>query len=458
MFVLSFQRPLLEGLSLNIASNKSRSDAKDAPVTEMNALRSTHISKQDNRRSLTDFKLVGWTIQELDWEWGNTDRVSYQATAANNRTELDNAETGSPDMDGDNQANKKVTRMDGPAQTSCRLRFYFQPQPADSNAEDTSVLAAGKRKKCDDDDDDEELNVRKTRRRHSPSQLALAEEEVKLPFEHVELPGVSSGDVERNSESDDSDWLLKAIGEDASEGGTAPQSPSQAVPAEQPTSTFALDDSLNSSLHTKHDSGTACDVSALACSVEYVGEKEASADLQSEQSPRTECSTVEKNNNLNQKEELDPDLHELPFEPDAANTAGNLSGEEAIEAKEQGLDHQESMMDVIDQGLESTEVAEAEPFNSQVLPADSLEAARLIKSDERLAPPSVENSPAPNRISILYADSQKRLTIDAAIVEEVNLFRAEGRIEIHILSQADVGGDASRKINVRNQEHISDIS
>lgn len=50
------------------------------------------------------------------------------------------------------------------------------------------------------------------------------------------------------------------------------------------------------------------------------------------------------------------------------------------------------------------------------------------------------NTPSANRLSISYARSNRRLAINAEVVETLKLFRQEGRIEVMIKVQKQEDG------------------
>lgn len=134
--------------------------------------------KEENRRTLTDFKIIGLQIEDLDWSWGKIVVQEEKLTEVDPAS--DNKESTSSDVkeeDGDSELAVKTEAEDVkpepslkqeptliisetlPAVPTARLRIYFHTPP---NADDEKPIFAtqssdvrkGKRKKLDDDDAD----------------------------------------------------------------------------------------------------------------------------------------------------------------------------------------------------------------------------------------------------------------------------------------------------------------
>ena len=131
--------------------------------------------KDEKRRTLTDFKLVGLEIQNLDWRWGHVPSDSGASETKNTKSEevssssvkKEDSETDSkpPSMDTDGRtpssglAHLNNLFSSSSLSATSRLRIYFHTLPSPDDARLSLQLSPmadtrkGKRKKLDDDGD-----------------------------------------------------------------------------------------------------------------------------------------------------------------------------------------------------------------------------------------------------------------------------------------------------------------
>lgn len=372
----------------------------------------------------------------MNWSWGNggdipSSRPELDESGVEQKVHL--ALTQDDDIDqaklGDEGSCLSAARLKNTVEPSCRLRFYFQPNLSDARFEQPSITAAGKRKKCDDDDDDN--GDRKSKRRRSPSQSSHLAELGRLSPANSEPPGLN-GDLDHASETDDSDWLMKAIGEDSSEGGIALVSPAQAEIADASVENLEnVDEQDEKGLDLVIDGSTGATGPASTWNV--IG----SLDKRQE-SPQavilTEGFEVQVDEHGN-KRSCEPVVGQLALDDgaelivsDSPALVGNIVvADFELESKEETVS--------------LTGVDRYSP-NPKELSLDSIVKGHTDQEKVH----QFENGA--NRISLLYADSQRRLTIDAAIVDKVHLHRTEGRLELLIRYEPDASGSLGRGIRV----------
>lgn len=229
--------------------------------------------KDENRRTLTDFKIVGLSIADLGWGWGNVPvgappsqadvkqeveeaRVpqSEQHDAADQKPEIASASihaSSSADADAPTSATQPVS-VDGAAIKSegsatvlppppSRIRIYFHtPVTADdahpimsqgsySGAQGSeSAVRKGKRKKLEDDDGDSEDGRGAPPPPPQHSSFEYDGSSTVLSAEHeggdasASRGSVAPSVAETVSEGD---WLMAAIGEDEGEGDEVTDAP-----------------------------------------------------------------------------------------------------------------------------------------------------------------------------------------------------------------------------------------
>ncbi|OBZ71914.1 hypothetical protein A0H81_08263 [Grifola frondosa] len=203
--------------------------------------------KDENRRTLTDFKIVGLEIPELDWSWKASSEsaepalleeasvVAVKAEGVSSSTEVASMDTTIPVVDASvsGEGVETKTEASSPPPPS-RIRIYFHtPVSADDShllsqsssfgPSSTSGLRKGKRKKLEDDDGDYEDG------RGPPPPPPLMSG---MGAEHDGASVAASADYDgadmaigRGSvapsvaeTASEADWLMAAIGEDEGDG------------------------------------------------------------------------------------------------------------------------------------------------------------------------------------------------------------------------------------------------
>ncbi|KAJ8522952.1 hypothetical protein ONZ45_g516 [Pleurotus djamor] len=206
--------------------------------------------KDENRRTLTDFKIVGLQINELGWKWG----VSPSPVSKVDKTEATSeasepvskdeaqaepsdaaAADGQPSQDPPAVSNESTGADDAPAHGSVssppsRIRIYFhtpvtaddsRPIPHNSSYPVTSDSSRkGKRKKLEDDDGD----IEEGRAPPPPPQMGGAGDDHSSVAASV-APSVA----ETNS---DGDWLMAAIVDGEGEAENEPTQPATDMDAD----------------------------------------------------------------------------------------------------------------------------------------------------------------------------------------------------------------------------------
>lgn len=139
---------------------------------------SSGIGKRDeNRRTLTDFKIIGLEIRSLNWQWGQIPTESESETIKKEEEDVkaeeqtqdtahpsgDTEEKESPDdTEKPSAKESSLARTASNGATAARMRIYFHTPPSADDSRpivptpSASDLRKGKRKKLDDDDGDTE--------------------------------------------------------------------------------------------------------------------------------------------------------------------------------------------------------------------------------------------------------------------------------------------------------------
>ncbi|KAK7692559.1 hypothetical protein QCA50_004189 [Cerrena zonata] len=215
--------------------------------------------REENRRTLTDFKIIGLELRDLDWSWGIIPNTSLEDVKKEHTDgeKSGGSEEGSEQKPGTSGSSEVATQ---PAEPSAepikaeptmaamppppsRIRIYFHtpvsaddvhtisPQSSLVIPSDSSVRK-GKRKKIDDDDGDLEDG------RGPPPPPPGMDHDTMSSTQSVDHEGtetvvgrdsVAPSVAETTSEGD---WLMAAIGNDDTEGGEAAYS--QATELDEP--------------------------------------------------------------------------------------------------------------------------------------------------------------------------------------------------------------------------------
>lgn len=191
--------------------------------------------REENRRTLTDFKIVGLEIRSLGWHWGyippDSDPVKPKDEENVKREEDSTQEPGNvaeeaQDDPGDSakpiEKDTQSAHLTSNGATAARMRIYFHTPPSADDARpiaqtsSVSDVRKGKRKKVDDDEGDLEDGMRPPP--HPP--LSNGHESTdRNPIDalHPPEPAEHDSSLERGSvapsvaETASEDWLMAAI-------------------------------------------------------------------------------------------------------------------------------------------------------------------------------------------------------------------------------------------------------
>ncbi|KZT41144.1 hypothetical protein SISSUDRAFT_1043223 [Sistotremastrum suecicum HHB10207 ss-3] len=501
--------------------------------------------KEENRRSLTDFKLIGLQIQELDWSWGICTPIPAEPSSSENgerSDDLTQVKEEDQEMDLDEKKilapSSSVPPLASEPRSRVRVYFHFPEDhlaPASVPAAG-SGLTRGKRKKTDDDDDDEvnERNIRPRQASAAPSVDMVSIDEQSA------IAGTSDNGRDGTQETEDNDWLMAAIAE-GSEGeksellvtegelaaGLDNLDADSSMLLGQDASTSELQgaelvtsdehdlvpslfeptvlDSSHSGEPPKEDSEPLLQVTEIEDNLEE-GEilsltgvrPEAEEDMIAETSTKSDEKTSTDEplaaGLVGDSSEVSASLSlALPESHDSSEHAQMVTDEEGIDADNLPLlDNQVVLPDGDGESLiVSTNVGTLEGGSSRATtpplyvsvapdaaltktlgvldsPHESQPSSTLFGSSYSASEPAEAGSPsskqdsnalndAPkepseagptnsrpppsaNRLSITYGSSQRRLVIDATVVDRMKVFRKDGRFEVQMSISKDETG------------------
>lgn len=195
--------------------------------------------KDENRRTLTDFKIVGLEMPELGWTWGvlpSPVKAEEKEVAASllessqEQVKDEDMHVGVPKLEPAPTADAADTKLDAPYQEQSsslttpppsRIRIYFHTpvspddlHPIPHNASYTAPpdTRKGKRKKLEDDDGDAEEG----RERPPPPRSSQMDDNISVDLDGVGRGSAAPSVAETASEGD---WLMAAIAEDEGDVG-----------------------------------------------------------------------------------------------------------------------------------------------------------------------------------------------------------------------------------------------
>lgn len=195
--------------------------------------------KDENRRTLTDFKIVGLEMPELGWTWGvlPSPIKAEEKEVAASLLESSQEQVKDEDMHANATKSEPASTADSKPDASCqeqssslttpppsRIRIYFHTpvSPDDShpiphNASYTAPpdTRKGKRKKLEDDDADAEEG----RERPPPPRSSQMDDNISVDLDGVGRGSAAPSVAETASEGD---WLMAAIAEDEGDVGADP--------------------------------------------------------------------------------------------------------------------------------------------------------------------------------------------------------------------------------------------
>lgn len=244
-----------QGPSFRGRYNRSgRHDGGSFTARDSNASSS---KKEEPKRTVTDFRLVGLEIRELDWSWGTlssqpdktasqggplvTDSIKLEAedsvpSAEDNAPPVDGADVAVKVESGDTAPKPELTgsvpdgsaSVDNTPSPPSRIRIYFHTPvtaedavpiphasalPVDSSSVSLMSSKKGKRKRADDEDEDGDFDG-------VPHPEPSADGDATSVAGTADLDGVGRASVAPSmSETvSEGDWLMAAIGEDEGDG------------------------------------------------------------------------------------------------------------------------------------------------------------------------------------------------------------------------------------------------
>ncbi|KAG2051299.1 hypothetical protein BDR06DRAFT_959078 [Suillus hirtellus] len=194
--------------------------------------------KDENRRTLTDFKIVGLEMPELGWTWGvlpspikaeekevaasllesSQEQVKDEDMHASAATS-EPAPTDAADTKPDTSYQEQSSSLTTPPPSRIRIYFHTPVSPDDSHPipHNASYIAPpdmrkGKRKKLEDDDGDAEEG----RERPPPPRSSQVDDNTSVDLDGVGRGSAAPSVAETASEGD---WLMAAIAEDEGDVG-----------------------------------------------------------------------------------------------------------------------------------------------------------------------------------------------------------------------------------------------
>ncbi|KAL4241362.1 hypothetical protein ABKN59_000121 [Abortiporus biennis] len=440
--------------------------------------------KEENRRTLTDFKLVGLEIPSLSWTWGvipsetsHSDIDEEIADATTSAAEADTVQNAATESNGGESVTVKSEQsVSAVPPPPSRIRIYFHtPVTADDSHPITPqssftlgqsvepVTRKGKRKKLEDDDGD----IEEGRGPPPPP------------------PGMSSADVDGNESlqgrdsvapsvaetASEGDWLMAAIGdddvEDSGDGdhtliidhahGEEPDVGEEYVDADgyndhgHDGQNVSGDD-----IHHESEGVNGQTAQALRASSPTAGSPLKSPALDATQ-PVPDSNLPTSADNVSGSA---PDVVPEGAPIDTSNSVQTHVVSKNIEttAPLQPSDSLSTIPDTNDHG-------DTSPYASTILEDDSHPATGMLDAVEGStsgAPPDdhdqeqvvvssgapkseasskpsgsetkakVDGAPSANRLSISFAAGTRRMVIDAEVVDSLKVKRSQCRIEVHM--------------------------
>ncbi|EJF63022.1 hypothetical protein DICSQDRAFT_56357 [Dichomitus squalens LYAD-421 SS1] len=461
-------------------------------------------SKRDeNKRTLTDFKIVGLKIPELHWVWGSIpDAVDPAAVKEEVKPVAivpSDAPTAVQPSDGAPPATAEGTSTGAeavaaaiPASTApdasavkaeieallppppSRVRMYFHTpvSPDDAHPISQSSYASslpnarkGKRKKLEDDDGDYEEG------RGAPPPPPHAGGE----YDGAGRDSVAPSVAETTSEGD---WLMAAIGEEEGDGeGGDHLHVRDGHDADQ---TMGDEDAQGSEVgpddeHYPSYVPNGAHDTADHPLVNGDGHADAPSDSQEREGGAVPAPPAQANTNQNSQDTVSstppPAANESAPPPDAPPAAastdapsqstgpnGDVLQSAPPASRATPLRAMDSLASTVpDMNQEQAQIS---PYASTVIEggdgveqhdSESTQPAYDENAYGAENPPGFgtsstatnvlgEKIPSANRLSVSYAGATRRLVIDAEVVPKLKVYRAEGRIEVTIVLMADERG------------------
>ncbi|KAL5508082.1 PRE5_1 [Sanghuangporus vaninii] len=468
-------------------SGRSEGFHRGASNSASVASASGNVKREENRRTLTDFKIVGLEIRSLGWYWGYVPPETSGTTTKSEETaepeesahNSEEPKEPSRDSDGIVTTEPQAAQTGSNGATAARMRIYFHTPPSADDAHpilpasSISDLRKGKRKKADDDEGD----IEDGHRPPHPPPLPNGAESIDDRLTEVERGSVAPSVAETTSEGD---WLMAAI----TDGDADAEGETEAYEQTQIESDAGEHGGDGGSVvdHAMSESGTHTNSFETKMDESVIGD--------GENSDITRVDSVGKGTDIAKVEVVKSEGFETSVGyasdhagADGARAEGKSEGAGASSAvKEESFELIVSSIDPTTELSRGDRGKSPQPSNvAAKAESDALDKLTAGETDHLPEPPAsptsntafsgsststsiaanpdlpskpVANMPrvaSPNRVSIAYAAGSRRLIIDSDMVERMIIFRAEGRIDIDITVERAEGGFKGILIETLNE-------
>ncbi|KAL5487876.1 PRE5_1 [Sanghuangporus weigelae] len=468
-------------------SGRSEGFHRGASTSASVASASGIVKREENRRTLTDFKIVGLEIRSLGWYWGyvppetSVTTIKSEETAEPEESAEDSGESKEPSGDSDRivTTEPQAAQAGSNGATAARMRIYFHTPPSADDARpilptsSISDLRKGKRKKADDDEGDTEDGHRPP----PPPPLPNGAESIDDRLTEVERGSAAPSVAETTSEGD---WLMAAItdgdadaegeteayeqtqiesdiGEHGGDGGSVvdhamSESETHRNSLETKVEESVIGDGQNSDVTRVDSAGEGTDITK----VEVVKTEgfETSVGHTSDHAGVNGARAEGKGEGAGALSAVREESFELivsSIDPSAVPSRGDSRKSSqpsnvAAKAENDGLDK------LVAGEADHLPEPPASPTSNTAFSGSSTSTSTTANPDLPSKP--VANNPrvaSPNRVSIAYAAGSRRLIIDSDVVERMIIFRAEGRIDIDITVERAEGGFKGILIETLNE-------
>lgn len=424
--------------------------------------------REENRRTLTDFKIIGLEIASLGWKWGQIPDGSglveeTQKSEAPDAESLHSESVKDATVEHSESINAS---KDGTASSTspARMRIYFHTPPSADDSRpiistpSVSDMRKGKRKKLDDDDGDAGDEIRAPPPPPVPGGTETTDGSTTVTGDDQDgNTGRGSADPSVEGTASEADWLMAAIAEGDGDGEMDSEICEQTqveldMDDHDQDGSFELDDNISETgtqktelvgsqmddtgienYDEKEDSqvtpipslrnGDAADASRhkpIKASTSF-SEDDATTSLSRKQEAKG-------SDLIDDKNEIEPELIVSQVERSASTKHEDEIASVRGEVVSTSKDFNSPGKSVVD--VDHLPEPPASPTSNTAFSGTSTNSSTI---NHDLPPKPVTNSPkvpSANRVSIAYAAGSKRLLIDAEIVEKMFVFRAEGRIDI----------------------------
>ncbi|CAE6458884.1 unnamed protein product [Rhizoctonia solani] len=405
----------------------------------------TGVERHGGKRTLTDFRIVGVECGAIGWEWGVLGRVKEEKDKDDKADEEDKSKAVEETKVKDEPVASAKLPAKSPQPAPSRLRIYFH------SASDPEADALPRKRKKDADEEDEEGGVRKKVQGGEDARVESKEVEKSAEKDDHEetAPEVQKeNDLEEKLEDlgDDQD----ADGEEDTDHIPKPEqdaqdlhfperigSPEQDAVSQKPPPTPTPREStpvdppqLESTPAPPVEGQVPMENGSAEPHVEGATTSNDEPSAIVDPAPPTTEETAEPR---------DSTASSVVQENVVSSEAGDVSLIDDSLADAHGIDHESEAHDAAD--MSASTIDEPIAFPSLDSPAAS-KSHPLPQAPDRSA----------NRISISYANSTRRLVIDADVVKKVRIVRAKARVEITLSVEVVRGDKAEETKDVKQNE------